>query len=232
MRRIVRHTALLVAAVCAAAPALAGCARTVAGVAGIPPGKVDVSEYVPSRRNPDPSKQIAGVQVQDFAGGKHVSGKQRVAYTVSPPIGGNHDQAWAACNGVVYPTPVRSENLVHSLEHGAVWIAYDPERIRGADLAALAARVDGKPYMVMSPYPGLGEPVSLQSWGHQLALSDPDDPRIDKFIAALRQNPNTFPEPGATCADPGPPYFSQDDPPPFVAPPAVSEANGTTVVAQ
>ena len=36
----------------------------------------------------------------------------------------------------------------------------------------LTGKVQNQPYMVMSPYPGLDQPISLQSWGHQLKLSD------------------------------------------------------------
>jgi hypothetical protein len=33
-------------------------------------------------------------------------------------------------------------------------------------------------------------------------VSSPTDPRIQKFIDALRYNPKTTPEYGATCSDP------------------------------
>jgi hypothetical protein len=174
----------------------------------------------PDRGDPDPSTAIEGVEVEEFDGGRHVGPDQRVAYTRTPPIGGAHDRAWAACHGVVYPEPVRSENLVHSLEHGAVWIAYDPDRLDGAGVAALAARVEGQPYTVMSPHPGLARAVALQSWGHQLLLDDPADPRIDAFVTALRANPHTHPEPGASCDEIGDGYFDRDSPPPFAPVPA------------
>ena len=38
---------------------------------------------------------------------------------------------------MVYPAAVRTENLVHSLEHGAVWIAYNPDQVVGDALATL-----------------------------------------------------------------------------------------------
>ncbi|MBW0118619.1 DUF3105 domain-containing protein, partial [Pseudonocardia abyssalis] len=178
------------------APLLALSALLLAGC-GVLPGQaaapVDLATFAPTAENKDPSVQIEGVEGKVFSGAQHVGPDTRVAYSFTPPIGGTHDQAWAACNGVVYPEPLRSENLVHSLEHGAVWIAYDPDEVDGAALDALTARVDGQPYMVLSPYPDLGSPISLQSWGHQLALDDADDPRIDQFIAALRQNRYTHP---------------------------------------
>jgi hypothetical protein len=207
---------------------LAGC--------GVLPGQavapVDLATFAPTAENPDPSVGIDGVEGQVFPGAQHVGPQVRVAYTFTPPIGGTHDQAWAACNGVVYDRPVRSENMVHSLEHGAVWIAYDPERVDDAGVAALAARVEGQQYMLLSPYPGMDSPVSLQSWGHQLALDDVDDPRIDQFVAALRVNRYTHPEPGASCEEVGRGYFSRADPPAFAPAPGASDVDGQAVVAQ
>ena len=198
-------------------------------------GRIEaLAPFTPTAENKDPSVNIEGVVVVNYEGGQHVTPETRVAYTQSPPFGGAHDFAWAACNGVVYPQPVRSENLVHSLEHGAVWIAYNPDQITGAalDTLRLRAKAENQPYTVMSPYPGLDQPISLQSWGHQLKLSDPCDIRIDQFIQALRVNPYTHPEVGASCNEMGPGAFVQDDPPPFTPPPAVSEINGTTVKAE
>lgn len=180
-----------------------------------------LAPFTPSAENPDPAAALADIRIQGFEGGQHVDAGVQVAYTHSPPMGGAHDYSWAACSGVVYPEPVRSENLVHSLEHGAVWIAYNPDQVTGDALDTLTDKVQNQPYMVMSPYPGLDQPISLQSWGHQLKLADAGDERIDQFIAALRVNPNTHPEPGASCNDLGPTRgFSQDNPPPFAPAPA------------
>lgn len=210
--------------------ALVACTVTVSGRGAADPAAVDLSAFVPSAENRDPSVQIDGIQVREYSAIRHVGPQQRVAYTVAPPMGGSHDQAWAACNGVVYPEPVRSENLVHSLEHGAVWITYDPELLDADGIALLAARVQGQPYLVMSPFPGLGRPVSVQSWGHQLGVDGAEDGRIDQFVVALRQNQYTFPEPGASCAEVGGGYFDQDAPPPFVAVPQAGEVDGSSVV--
>jgi uncharacterized protein DUF3105 len=179
-----------------------------------------LARFTPSATNQDPSSQIQGVVKQEYAGGQHVTPDKQVAYTHSPPFGGAHDGFWAACNGVVYPAAVRSENLVHSLEHGAVWIAYNPDQVSGDALGTLEAKVDGERYMVMSPYPNLDSPVSLQSWGHQLKVTDVNDPRIDEFISSLKQNRYTHPEVGASCDATGPGAFDQDNPPPFVPAPA------------
>ncbi|WP_116706903.1 DUF3105 domain-containing protein [Actinomycetospora cinnamomea] len=184
----------------------------------------EVSAWRPSDDNRDPSLAIPGIVTGQYAGQQHVTAEQRVAYDRSPPFGGPHDAYWAACNGVVYPTPVRTENMVHSLEHGAVWIAYDPARITGPAVQTLAARVQGQDYTMMSPYPGLDQPIALMSWGHELKLSDPNDPRIDQFISSLRQNQYQYPEVGASCDALGPGYFDPDNPPPFDASPLPPDA--------
>ncbi|WP_308206647.1 DUF3105 domain-containing protein [Mycolicibacterium sediminis] len=166
----------------------------------------------PASAETDPSLSIPGIVHEDYPAGDHVDGDKRVAYDHAPPFGGAHDQVWATCTGVVYPTAIRSENAVHSLEHGAVWITYDPDALTPEQVDGLAAMIEGQPYSLMSPYPGLDSPLSVQSWGHQLKLTDPGDPRLVEFIEKLRLNENTYPEPGASCASP---YFDVDDPPAF-----------------
>jgi hypothetical protein len=52
---------------------------------------------------------------------------------------------------------------------------------------------------MMSPYPGLDKPVSLQAWGFQLKLDKADDPRVDDFINGFRKAATV--EPMATCGN-------------------------------
>ncbi|HEY2765180.1 MAG TPA: DUF3105 domain-containing protein [Pseudonocardiaceae bacterium] len=176
----------------------------------------DRRAFTPSADNKDPALQIDGVMKVDYGQQNrgHIDPPKRVAYDHFPPFGGPHDATWAACNGVVYDKAVRNENMVHPLEHGAVWIAYNPAEISGAALDALKNRVNGQSYIMLSPYPGLDSPISLQSWGHQLKLNDANDKRIDEFIQSLRLNQYTYPEPGASC-DVLPGAFDPANPPPF-----------------
>jgi hypothetical protein len=55
---------------------------------------------------------------------------------------------------------------------------------------------------MLSPYEGLGSPVSIQAWNHQLVVESADDPRLAAFADALTQDPDNTPEPGATCENP------------------------------
>ncbi len=174
-------------------------------------------EFTASEENKDPSSGIDGVTKVEYPAGLHVKGTQRVAYDQAPPFGGPHDEAWADCEGVVYASAVRNENMVHALEHGTVWIAYNPDRVQGGELDKLKAKVEGKPFMMLSPYPGLDRPISLQSWGHQLKLDSADDERIDQFVKSLLRNKYQNPEPNAACGPLGPGLFDPASPPPFVA---------------
>jgi hypothetical protein len=175
------------------------------------------NKWVVSEDNKDPSQNIDGVFREEVKGGLHVDANQRVAYDRFPPVGGPHDNVWADCTGMVYTAAVRNENMVHAMEHGSVWIAYNPDQVKDAALDKLKSKVEGQPYTMLSPYPGLDKPISLQSWGHQLKLDKADDGRIDDFIKSLRANRFTTPEPGGRCdADPAS-GFDSTKPPPFVA---------------
>jgi len=170
--------------------------------------------FVPTETDQDPARRIPGIQIFDDTNTTHVPRTERVSYDRIPPTGGPHDVVWAECTGTVYDIAVRNENMVHSLEHGAVWITYHPEQVSGEALQALVRRVQGQPYTMLSPYPDLPVPISLQAWGHQLRVDDADDKRIDQFLQALRANPYTSPEPGSPCeAYPG--TFDSADPPAF-----------------
>lgn len=125
----------------------------------------------------------------------HVSTK--VTYPMHPPVGGNHNPVWLNCNGDVYKEPVRDENAVHALEHGAVWVTYTDEA-KKADVDALAAKVKRTPYSLMSPYKDQDAPLILSAWGHQVSVKSASDPEVDKFFAAYVQGKQT-PEPGASC---------------------------------
>ncbi|GGK99419.1 hypothetical protein GCM10012284_37300 [Mangrovihabitans endophyticus] len=120
-----------------------------------------------------------------------------LTYVTNPPVGGDHNPTWQNCMGDIYTEPIANEHAVHSLEHGAVWVTYK-EGLPAAQVDKLAARVQGKDYMFMSPVANLDKNVSLQAWGYQLKVDNADDERIDEFIKDLRQNASV--ETGAVCS--------------------------------
>ncbi len=128
-----------------------------------------------------------------FPGNVHVAGT--VTYAQSPPVGGEHASAWQNCG--IYADPIPNERAVHSLEHGAVWLAYRPD-LPPDQIEQLRNLVRGRSYTLMSPYPDLDRPIAVSAWGVQLKVDSPSDERLPTFIAKYRQGPQT-PEPGAAC---------------------------------
>lgn len=127
--------------------------------------------------------------------GQHTSGD--VDYEQSPPTGGEHNPVWQNCG--FYDKPVRDENAVHSLEHGAVWITYSPD-LPQDQVTELKNIGEDRSYILVSPYPDLPSdtPVVASAWGKQVGLDGAEDPDLESFIQAYRQGPQT-PEPGAVC---------------------------------
>ena len=117
-----------------------------------------------------------------------------VTYEQTPPAGGEHAPVWLNCG--VYSEPVKNENAVHSMEHGAVWVTYRPD-LPAEQVATLTEKVPDT-YAVLSPVDGMTAPVVASAWGKQLELTGVDDPRLAQFIKTYRQGPQT-PEPGAAC---------------------------------
>ncbi len=145
---------------------------------------------------PAPAVPIEGVQKYTHKDSSHTTDK--VTYSEIPPTGGNHAPMWAACNGNVYDKPLPNEQAVHSLEHGAVWITYQPS-VDTAQIATLSKKVQGHLYAFMSPFPEQKSPIVLTAWGNQLSVQTADDSRIDQFVKQFSQGRQT-PEPGASCA--------------------------------
>ncbi|MCK0113648.1 DUF3105 domain-containing protein [Ornithinimicrobium sp. F0845] len=128
----------------------------------------------------------------DDLGRNHV--QTAVQYQQSPPVGGDHNSTWLNCG--IYEEPVPNHHAVHSLEHGAVWLSYQPG-IAEDDLNQLRD-LASQEFMILSPNEGQEHPIMATAWGRQLGVENADDTRIEQFIRDWRQGPQT-PEPGAAC---------------------------------
>jgi hypothetical protein len=118
-----------------------------------------------------------------------------VNYEQNPPVGGPHNPVWQNCG--YYDEPVRDENAVHSLEHGAVWITYSPD-LPQDQVEHLRDIAENETFVLVSPRDGLPSPVVASAWGKQLRLDNAEDPNLERFIGAYEQGPQT-PEKGAVC---------------------------------
>jgi hypothetical protein len=141
--------------------------------------------------------QISGIKNSGTLSQQHVD--TPVSYPNAkdtPPDGGPHNSVPQSCQ--VYAGAIANEHAVHSLEHGAVWVTYNPDKVGAKDVEKLKALVDGDPYRLMSPYPGLKSAISLQAWGEQLTVDKASDGRVKRFLDLFTNGPQTK-EPGAAC---------------------------------
>lgn len=119
-----------------------------------------------------------------------------VAYDQTPPVGGAHADQWQNCG--FYTEPIRSENAMHSLEHGAVWITHGPD-LSTEELDALRVLALSSSHVLVSPYTDLPERVVASAWSRQLVLDSALDPRLTQFVEFFAAGPQS-PEIGATCS--------------------------------
>jgi hypothetical protein len=108
-----------------------------------------------------------------------------------PPVRGPH---YAQPQRVgVYEQPVPDGNAIHSLEHGIVWISYNPELLNEEGINALEAL--GEQYggdTIIAPRPLNATAIAAASWGQRLKLDGFDTGQLEDFI---RTNRNRAPEP-------------------------------------
>lgn len=120
----------------------------------------------------------------------------RVAYAQDPPVGGEHAPMWQNCG--FYSEPVVTEQAVHSLEHGAVWITYRPG-LPSDQIEVLRRLAAGRSHVLVSPWPlDLASPVVASAWGRQRLLPSAHDGGLADFVRRFRTGPQA-PEPGAPC---------------------------------
>ena len=149
-----------------------------------------------SKLRTDPDNAISGVDVvpsPEAISRNHVQGP--VDYPELPPSGGDHSGEPQSC--AVYTEPIAPERAVHSLEHGAVWVTYNDDAGED-DVEALTQQVEGDPYRLMSPLPEQDSPIVLTAWGRTLEADSADDERVEQFLEAYTNGPQT-PERGAAC---------------------------------
>jgi Protein of unknown function (DUF3105) len=143
---------------------------------------------------------LEGVQVYEEVGAEPVLSRDHVStpvtYEQTPPVGGDHHPTWWNCG--VYEQQLPDHHVVHSLEHGAVWLTYQPG-LPEDQLEQLRELAD-QDFVLLSPYEGQPAQVMATAWGHQLSVEDLSASReqLELFIREYRQGPQT-PEPGAAC---------------------------------
>jgi hypothetical protein len=142
---------------------------------------------------PLPNAATGQLEVIPVTDNRHIQGP--ISYSRVPPPGGNHAPVWQNCG--YYDSPIPTEQAVHSMEHGAVWIAYHPNLPKD-QVTALAQLARSQTFVLVSPFPNLEAPVIATAWGRQQKIASGKDAAVADFVRQFRAGPQT-PEPGAPC---------------------------------
>lgn len=109
-----------------------------------------------------------------------------------PPTGGPHSSVPQRVAS--YDRPIEDGNAIHALEHGVVWISYQPDLLTADDIETLETiRSDFSRDLILSPRPDNSDAVVAVSWGQRLTLDGVDSELLREFVLTNR---NRSPEPG------------------------------------
>ncbi len=138
---------------------------------------------------------VDGVIAFRVSGNEHTQAP--IDYEHLPPTGGLHNPVWLNCGFYTEPQP--TETIVHSLEHGAVWLAYSPD-LEEPDLGRIRDLAGAEPKVVATPFAELPDEAAVvaTAWARQLVLQDVSDPRLDEFVE-MYVDGATAPEAGGPC---------------------------------
>jgi hypothetical protein len=104
------------------------------------------------------------------------------AYNSNPPTSGWHwpqPAEWGAY-GQVMP----DEQIIHNLEHGGIWISYQPD-LSASEVEQLNDFAKRYRKVIVSPRPADETKVALAAWGHLQNIEGYDEGAILKFIRAF-----------------------------------------------
>ena len=125
------------------------------------------------------------VAIQDA---RHINvGDEHEPYNTNPPTSGAHG---AAPNWGVYREEIPDENVVHSLEHGGIWISY--KNLNEEDVTKLENIARQFPNRtIVTPREANDSNIAVASWGRLMKLDAVDEEAILDYI---RKNTNRSPE--------------------------------------
>jgi len=117
--------------------------------------------------NPSEVSQSQEPTGQDYStqmsheGATHVAEGTEVSYQSNPPTSGSH---WPdpLLDGL-YDTEKPDEALVHSLEHGRIWVSYKPD-IGEEAIQALKNVLEGQSRVILTPRAANDTHIALAAW--------------------------------------------------------------------
>ncbi|QLG61205.1 DUF3105 domain-containing protein [Halorarum salinum] len=138
---------------------------------------------------PDRGDAAALADVESFPneGVDHVPAGTEVEYGIRPPTSGNHYAGTVRAG--FYEEPRSRGELVHTLEHGAVVVYYDPDELTEEARGSLRAWANNHAgtwrSIVVAPYDydGPEAPYTLTAWQHMLRMEEYDAEVVRAFCA-------------------------------------------------
>lgn len=135
---------------------------------------------------------VQGELIQDL-GGQHIAaGQEHIPYNSNPPSSGPHytDPQPAG----IFEQDLIDERVIHSLEHGGVWLSYKPDLPKDQvdQLKAIVRKNRAK--VILAPRSKSDSAIALVSWNRVLKIETPEEEIIKQFIRANRDHaPETLP---------------------------------------
>jgi Protein of unknown function (DUF3105) len=123
----------------------------------------------------------------------HVTDSTQLQITAGQPPAGGPMFPSIVRQGI-YDEPVSDGSVVHSLEHGLVWISYNPDLVDDETVDGLEAVADdfGRD-VILSPRLGNETLIAVTSWGQILTLDTIEEEQLRAFVSTNR---NRSPEAG------------------------------------
>ena len=120
-------------------------------------------------------------KVEEFPieGRDHVSAEVSVDYQTNPPTSGDH--YGTPTNWGVYDKELQDESVVHSLEHGGIWISYKDISDEDKSVLEDIGKTNSQS-VVVSPRSANDANIAVASWGKLLKLDTTDKVLIQKYI--------------------------------------------------
>ena len=152
-----------------------------------------IAVIIVSKITAPPEPPRPGIEQADH-GREHVSSKEYGGD--QPPTSGTHANpvSWG-----VYDTEVRDDQLIHNMEHGGIYISYQPslpkeqvEKLKELLSAPFSDPQFQPRKIVLAPRVENKSPIELSSWRRSEALASYDQQKIKDYIT---RNLGKSPEP-------------------------------------
>lgn len=120
----------------------------------------------------------------------HLQSGASFPYPTDPPYGGPHDGNLLPCR--IYQDQQPPERYLHTMEHGAVVIHYQPDVFANEDVAAVrrlgSQLLESGERVIVQPNRTLSSPIVVASWGRLLPLQELEESAIRAFVAAFEND--------------------------------------------